>query len=224
MYRAWLATILLYKPNRSDFVIDKLWKVYVHTNLVNGKKYVGITSRDDPNIRWQYGRGYTPHTYFGSAIKKYGWDGFSHEVITDGLSETEAKEMESKLISEWKTQDRSYGYNMTSGGDGTRGYIPSAETRAKLSEARKRENLSEETLRRRSDGLRGRKFSEEHKKKIGIGNSKPIEMCDRDGEVICRFSSAREAEVSLGISHSHISQCCHGRRSTAGGYCWRFVQ
>ena len=158
-----------------------------------------------------------------SAIEKYGWDQFEHTILFDNLTEDEAKETERWLIADWNTQDPSYGYNMTSGGDGAPGFHPSDETRAKLSNARLRENLSEETLKRRSDGLRGRRFSEDHKRKIGDGNSKPISMFTKDNDLIRTFKSARDAEVELGISHTHISQCCHGQRQFAGGYRWTFA-
>lgn len=199
------------------------WKVYVHINKKNGKRYVGITSRENPEIRWRGGAGYVENPYFSAAINKYGWDGFDHIVLASDLDSKTAKQTEIDLIKEWKTQDRLFGYNMTAGGDGTVGFYPSAETRAKLSFARRRENLSEETLRRRSLGLRGRKFTDEHKRKIGDGNSKPIIMFDKNDNLLRRFASAREAELELGISHSHISQCCHDHRQTAGGYKWKFA-
>lgn len=129
----------------------KVWKVYVHTNTANGKRYVGITSKAKVEHRWNSGRGYKENPHFYSAIEKYGWDNFTHTVLYDNLTELQAKDMERKLIQEWKTMDTKFGYNMTTGGDGTPGYRPSAETRAKLSAARMRENLSEETLRRRSE-------------------------------------------------------------------------
>lgn len=199
------------------------WKVYVHTNKINGKRYVGVTSKAKPEHRWNSGRGYKENSHFYSAVEKYGWDQFEHTILFDNLTEDEAKDTEKRLISEWNTQDPSHGYNMTSGGDGTPGCHPSDETRAKLSNARLRENLSEETLRRRSEGLKGRKFSEEHKRKISDGNSKPISMFTKDSDFIRTFKSARDAEVELGISHSHISQCCHGQRQSAGGYRWVFA-
>lgn len=202
---------------------EKSWKVYIHTNLINKKKYIGITSKK-PEHRWLNGRGYKENPHFRDSIKKYGWDAFKHEVVFDNLTRAEAVELEKILIATFRTQDTRYGYNMTAGGDGTLGYYPSAETRAKLSEARRKENLSEETLRRRSEGLRGRKFSDEHKKKIGDGNSKEINMITKDGEYIRSFRGARDAELELGISHSHISQCCTGKRKTAGGYMWEFAQ
>lgn len=204
--------------------MEKAWKVYVHVNRSNGKRYVGVTSKQKPEHRWNSGRGYKENPHFYSAIEKYGWDGFDHIILYDGMTDGDAKDMEKRLIAEWHTQDRRYGYNMTSGGDGTPDYHPSEETRQKLSIARRKENLSEETLKRRSDGLRGRKFTDEHKSKIGAANSKKIEMLDMDGNLLHILPSAREAEVQYGISHSHISQCCYGRRNSAGGYRWQFAQ
>lgn len=201
----------------------KKWKLYIHTNKINGKKYIGITSKEKVEHRWREGRGYQENTYFSSAIEKYGWDNFNHEILINDLTEDEAKIMERFCIVFWKTKNRLYGYNMTDGGDGTRGFYPSRETREKLSIARRKENLSEETLKRRSDALRGRQFSEEHKRKIGKGNSKPIKMFDRDGNFLKLFNSAHDAEIELGIGHSHISQCCTGKRMTTGGYMWQFA-
>lgn len=200
------------------------WKLYVHINKYNGKRYVGITSKDNPAHRWNSGRGYKENPHFYAAIQKYGWESFEHVIIHSDLTEEQAIRMEKMYIALWKTQDSDHGYNMTSGGDGTPGYHPSSETRKKLSKARMRENLSDETLRRRSDALKGRVFTDEHKRRIGEANSKPIIMFSKDGVPIRHFDSAREAEIDLGISHTHISQCCTGKRQSAGGYKWAFAQ
>lgn len=205
-------------------MIERPWKVYAHIHKKNRKAYIGITSKLNPNHRWNNGRGYMANPHFYSAIEKYGWDEFEHIILYDNLSEIEAKDMERSLIAFWHTQDRRYGYNMTSGGDGTPDYHPSEETRKKLSNLRRKENLSEETLKRRSDGLRGRKFSDEHKQKIGKALSQPVNMLSKSGELIRSFGSATEAERELGIGHSHISQCCNGKRLTTGGYRWSFAQ
>lgn len=201
----------------------KQFCIYVHRNKLNGKLYIGITSQV-PERRWNSGRGYNENPHFRSAIEKYGWDGFDHIVIADGLSEEQAKKAEKFYISMFNTNNNKNGYNMTTGGDGTNGYYPSEETRHKLSELRRRENLSDETRRKRSESLRNRRLSDEHKAKIGAGNSKAIIMMSLSGEFIKKFNSASEAENETGVNHTHISQCCNGKRNTSGGYSWKFAQ
>ena len=93
----------------------KTYILYRHTNKKNGKAYFGIT-RQKPERRWQNGHGYDG-TYFGNAIKKYGWDGFTHEVIAVGLTKEEACDLEQKYIAEYKTDNRDSGYNISKGGE-----------------------------------------------------------------------------------------------------------
>ncbi len=198
--------------------------MYVHINKTNGKRYVGITSKPRVEQRWSNGNGYCESPHFASAIEKYGWDGFDHVVLFYGLDEKHAKRMEEYYIEVWRTQDNRFGYNMTSGGDGTPGYHPSEETRKKLSVARRKENLSSETLARRSLGLKGRKFTESHKEKIGKANSKKVNMYDLSDRLIKQFPSMKIAEDETGVNHSHISQCCKNQRQSAGGYHWKYAQ
>ena len=114
------------------------YTVYVHTNKVNGMKYVGITGQD-PKARWAHGYGYHKQSHFFNAIKHYGWDGFTHEIVATGLSLKEAATEEERLISLYKTTNRQFGYNKSTGGEaGARGVELSAENRAKRSETLKR--------------------------------------------------------------------------------------
>lgn len=91
------------------------YSVYIHTNKINGKKYIGIT-KQKPERRWQNGHGYE-NTYFGNAIKKYGWDNFTHEVILSQLPKDIACNIECALIAQFKTTNRVYGYNISEGGE-----------------------------------------------------------------------------------------------------------
>lgn len=91
-----------------------MYSVYKHTNKANGKVYIGIT-KQDVERRWQNGHGYDG-TYFGNAISKYGWNGFTHEVLFSGLSKRAACDMERFLIIYFQSNDRERGYNIAEGG------------------------------------------------------------------------------------------------------------
>lgn len=83
--------------------------------------------------------------------------------------------LERKLIAEYKTTDRQYGYNLEDGGH--LGKHHSKETKKKISEKMKGENhpfygthRSEETKKKISEHHMGKTLSEETKKKISEGN------------------------------------------------------
>lgn len=44
-----------------------------------------------------------------------------------------------------------------------------------------------------------------------------------DNKVIAQYSSMLEAEKQTGIGHGQISQVCSGKRNTAGGYIWKYL-
>lgn len=51
---------------------EKVWYVYMHTNKINNKKYIGITCLDRYWDRWRSdGSGYK-NQVFGNAIKNMG--------------------------------------------------------------------------------------------------------------------------------------------------------
>lgn len=166
-------------------MIEKKWCVYKHTNKENGKVYIGITSKN-PLSRWEYGRGYRHNIYMDNAIKKYGWDAFSHEIIFKDLSQDEALGIERRLIAEHQSADRRYGYNIEAGGVKKGAY--SEETLEKMRHRMLGANnhnygkhLSEETRRKLSECNQGEKHpkygshhSEETRRKIGdaIGGDK----------------------------------------------------
>lgn len=145
--------------------------VYVHTNKVNGKVYVGQTWQN-PEKRFRSGRGYsrTKHARFSNAIHKYGWDGFDHQVLTTASTQEELDNLEKVWIIALQATDREHGYNSTSGGH--RGKH-SMETRQRLSEAAKRrfENPEErQKLRKPKSEEARRKYSDVAKKRTGARN------------------------------------------------------
>lgn len=101
---------------------DKNYVVYIHKNKADGKRYVG-TTRQNPERRWQRGRGYAG-TLFGNEIERQGWDAFGHEIAARGLSVSEAYKLEIELIDRYKTTDPAYGYNVSAGGKTGDNLIP----------------------------------------------------------------------------------------------------
>lgn len=90
--------------------------VYLHLNKINGKAYVGITSKNPPTIRWgKNGYNYKENILFYRAIKKYGWDSFEHLILNEGLTLEEAQEKEKELILYYKDKKKSY--NISDGYD-----------------------------------------------------------------------------------------------------------
>ena len=84
------------------------YKVYIHTNLVNGKKYIGITQQAEKE-RWSNGNGYRENKKFYKDIQKYGWnDGFSHEIIKENISYKEARTLEKFYISKYDSVLKGY--------------------------------------------------------------------------------------------------------------------
>ena len=82
---------------------ERKYTVYIHTCNENGKKYVGVTCQRI-NRRWgKNGAGYKLCTYFGSAINKYGWDNFNHEIVLCNLTKDEAEMFEIEIIKYYKT-------------------------------------------------------------------------------------------------------------------------
>lgn len=214
--------------------MDNHWSVYIHTNKVNGKRYIGITSQA-PEDRWLGGYGYSRKLKFGRAIEKYGWDGFEHEVIYQGLSEIEAKNIECDLISKFSTQDDKYGYNITSGGDGVRGFKHTDAAKAKMSICKTginhpnfNKHLSESTRIKIATRLIGNQNavgavrSDETKQRMSDAKKKSVAMY-ADGVLVKLFDSAIDAQEEMGISRKNISACCPGRRKSAGGYNWKFA-
>lgn len=181
----------------------KKYLVYKHTNKVNGLVYIGITCQK-PERRWQNGRGYIENEYFWEDIEKYGWDGFDHEILYSGLSETQAVVLEVSLIAYYDLTNREKGYNKSEGGD-----IVSEESRRKMSESHKGEKNpmygKGELLKGENSYLYG-KFGKEHPRSKSV-------ICLTTGIV---YGSAKEAERMTGLAQTNISSACRGKTRSAG--------
>lgn len=95
--------------------------VYKHTNIINGKVYIGQTKNGtNPYKRWGHnGWGYvncSAKTIFSKAINKYGWENFKHEILYNNLTQEEANYYEELEIKNHKSTELKYGYNQIDGG------------------------------------------------------------------------------------------------------------
>jgi group I intron endonuclease len=112
-----------------------MYAVYIITNTVNSKQYVGIAS--DLERRWKRHRNANEGQLIHKAIKKYGVDAFVFTHIADAFDTESAKMIERMLIIEHNTK-MPHGYNMTDGGDGTMGMAKTEEHKQKLRESNKK--------------------------------------------------------------------------------------
>jgi group I intron endonuclease len=202
--------------------------VYLHENRVNGKKYIGITCQR-PERRWNNGNGYAKNRHFSTAIQKYGWHSFRHEILYTDLSQTEAERIEIELIEFYQTRDPYKGYNLTAGGDGVRGLVHTPETRARMSKAHTGVIRSAEYRANLSRALTGLKKTPEHcakiseaKKGVNLGAKSPFARSVRCVETGVIYPTLAEAARANGLQHSKISLCCQGKRHTTGGYHWEY--
>ena len=153
---------------------EKRWCVYKH-QTPSGKVYIGITSLKAEK-RWGHGSNYRRNKYFYSAIKKYEWENITHEVLFENLDKKSAEQKETELIALYKSNDKRFGYNLTSGGES--GTHPNEETRRKLSDAHKGKKLGP--------------CSEERKRRISqanVGKKKPHVSVPRSAECIAKSLS-----------------------------------
>ena len=108
-------------------ISDGIGKIYLITNLISGKLYIGYTSWP-LNKRWNShkSKSINPNnkehkTILNKAIKSYGAENFTIEIIYCSKDLKYCHEiMEDHFINEYNTLDRNFGYNMINGG----GYFP----------------------------------------------------------------------------------------------------
>ena len=218
-----------------------MYTVYQHKNKINGKVYIGITSQK-PEQRWgSQGCNYKSSPHFYSAIQKYGWDNFEHNILFTELTKEQACLKEQELIKEYNSMNREFGYNSTSGGDI---FTMNEETKQKISQAMigNQNGLghpcSEEKKEKISNAQKGRKFTEEHKQKLSEAAKNHHVPCSEEKKQILKekshkkpvyceeldkiFESVQECGRQLGIPATNISKLCNGRGKTLKGYHLRY--
>lgn len=102
--------------------------IYLITNKVNGKIYVGQTTKSSSE-RWKQHCVSSNCKKLHSAIKKYGVDSFTISEIYTSFSKEDLDNQEIYWISHLNAMDKNFGYNLKSGGSNG---INSEEVRKKI--------------------------------------------------------------------------------------------
>lgn len=204
--------------------------IYCFTNKINNKKYIGQSV--DIKQRWRLHKtsAFSPdnkdyNSYFHNALRKYGWDNFNKEVLTECTKE-ELNELEKYYIKKFDTCNRENGYNLTYGGDSSihidtyKDNILSLWNKGlKCIEISKEVGLSSYTI---SEKLKRYGISSEeilYRSK----NMKPVIQLTLDGIEIARFKSAKEASDITHINKGHIIDVCNNKRKQTCGYKWQYI-
>lgn len=221
--------------------------VYLRTNLVNGKQYVG-QANDFINreYEWKCLKGSYAGSLINRAREKYGLENWSVEILVECSTQEELNKWEIFYIDKLNTKTPN-GYNLTDGGEGVSGFKHSNETKKKLSVSHLGLNKgiprSEDVKRKISEtkrgirtslGMTGHHHSDESKKKMSKarkGKSSPSAKKVYqylNGELVGVYNSATEAITANGYHYSGaLPAACCGKYNKEGnhtynGYEWYY--
>ena len=207
-----------------------MFLIYKHTLKQDGRVYIGQTNSTLERRSRSDGSGYKHCPKFYHAIQKYGWDAFEHEVVAENLTLEEANELEDKLILQYDSINK--GFNINRGG---KNHVWTEEQRQQMSLrniGEKNPNYgkprSEETKRKIGEANKisqlGKKHSESTKLKMSASHKKYIPiLCIETGT---RYNCPSDAAIGIGKNpHAagHITEVCLGKRKSAYGYTWRYL-
>lgn len=92
-------------------------KIYKYTNLINGMVYIGQTKQTLEQRDYKHQTQLNDNTYFHRAIKKYGRNNFSLELVEDNIPFNKLDEKEKYYIDYFESfYTTGKGYNLTQGG------------------------------------------------------------------------------------------------------------
>lgn len=95
---------------------ENLNVIYIIRNHINNKVYIGLTN--DPQKRWRQHQmmPYNNKPLY-KAMRKWGLENFSFQILLEGLSRKEACEKEIEYIKIFNSTNPNFGYNVSSGGE-----------------------------------------------------------------------------------------------------------
>lgn len=205
--------------------------VYIIKNLINGKVYIGQSIDIQNRFLNHKSESFNPksnayNTAIHRAIRKYGIDNFSFEIIEECKKE-DLYEREKYWIKYYNSYGE--GYNLTPGGEGV---VSIDYDKARklwddglsIAQIASEMNCSKHTIifalknyenyNSELSFQRGRKITGEKRSK------RKIYQYSLDGDFIREYNSSKEIEVVLGIKPKQLSSVFSGKQNTAGGFQW----
>lgn len=190
--------------------------VYKLTNKVNGKTYIGKSvnlKKRFADYRGDIKKG--KKRFILDAIRKYGWEGFKLEIIElypGKISNDFLLERERFWIRIYGSLKRGVGYNLCEYSRDRTGIPLSEEHKRKIGESNKkvlRVPTQEQIDRIRAYGLsmKGKKFSQEHRRKISLGRKDRLianKIDPTSGEIVETYHSISHAEKTIGAKPGSI--------------------
>ena len=219
--------------------------IYKHTNKINGKSYIGQTSQKATR-RWRNGFGYKESPIFYAAIKKYGFENFSHEILEENIATKDlANQREIYWIAyyhTWIYDPSCNGYNSTCGG--TANNTTALQKRVfqleidnniiaefkSISEAAAQFGVSPDRITRCCAKQKGYQtaggyywcFADEYEAfSIQQLRRRRVVRRDLNGNELV-FNTVSEAAASIGVNRSLISRACK-KQTKYYNYFWRYL-
>lgn len=201
--------------------------LYLLTNTVNGKGYVGITTQPMPTrFRDHLSKARNGgKTVIAQALRKYGKEAFTVTLLAEATAWEELTAMEQDAIMHYNTLVP-HGYNMTRGGDGILGFTHSEETKQRIAEKKRGIPAPEHVRIAVGNRHRGVPKSPEQRQKIGDaqrGEKSPTYGKPMPEEIKQRISATQAGrQYNLGKTYNispetraYLSSLRRGRTHTA---------
>ena len=193
--------------------------IYLWTNLVNGKKYVGQTTcfhRRMKTYRYTY-----PNAYMEHAVKKHGIDNFDITILERDVPLDKLDEREQYWLDYYQSYDMDKGYNICRVASTTKGITHTEEWCQEHSDYMKEKWKDAEYRKFWHDKMSGENNYFYGKRFSGDknGHAKAV----RCVELNKIYTTVQEASKCSGTSRQNISHALNGRQETAGGYHWEYV-
>lgn len=210
----------------------RAYDVYKITNKINNKVYIGITSKGI-SARWKehlYNAEHDCPFKLHRALRKYGKENFSIELIDFCNSWEELTEKEKYYIAQYRSTEDEFGYNLTEGGDGTFGRKHSEETKEKIRQKAIGREVDEETRQKLSEAGKVRTEARDaywSSGEIGKNRRKPILQYTKEGDFIREFDGVNIAAQELGMSATTIITSLKHKNivgSTRNPYIWVYKE